>query len=55
MIGFSIYWQVVSDDEEDLTQMDMGRGGGKVPHRNDFANEEDWEQYVNPYILNPKQ
>mmetsp|Transcript_11753 Transcript_11753/g.22348 ORF Transcript_11753/g.22348 Transcript_11753/m.22348 type:complete len:264 (+) Transcript_11753:2-793(+) len=37
--------QVVSDDDEDLTQMDAGRNRGSAPHRNDFANEDDWERY----------
>ncbi|KAK3273207.1 hypothetical protein CYMTET_18540 [Cymbomonas tetramitiformis] len=38
--------EVMSDEEEeDLTQMDMGRNRGKGPHRTDFENEEDWARY----------
>jgi len=37
--------EVVSDDEEDLTHMDVGRARGKGPNRSDFHNEEEWESY----------
>jgi IK cytokine len=53
--GYTEYnTELVSDDEEDLTQMDMGRQRGKGPARADFKDEEEWENYNNKREAMPR-